>query len=154
MLEKFPKNVLVNWQTITSKLPDNIVRFCRRYLIYSLSNGTNIQKWKQRETSNCSLCDKKETQLHLFNNCEVALKRYIWRHNSILKTITNNLLNSSTEAFKIFADIEGFENTNVLFKSSRPNEPNADMYRQRPDIVILEQHRITVIELTCPFETI
>ena len=27
------------------------------------------------------------------------------------------------------------------------------MYRQHPDIVILERRRITVIELTCPFET-
>ena len=27
------------------------------------------------------------------------------------------------------------------------------MYRQCPDIVILEKRRITIIELTCPFET-
>ena len=27
------------------------------------------------------------------------------------------------------------------------------MYRQRPDIVILEKRPITTIELTCPFET-
>ena len=27
------------------------------------------------------------------------------------------------------------------------------MYRQRPDIAILEKRRITIIELTCPFET-
>ena len=60
---------------------------------------------------------------------------------------------STPEGFKLYADVEGFENTNTLFKSSRPDKPNAEMYRQRPDIVILERCRITVIELTCPFET-
>ena len=61
---------------VTSKLPDNIIKFSRRYLIYSLSNGTNPQEWKQKHSPNCLLCNKKETQLHLFNNCEAALKRY------------------------------------------------------------------------------
>ena len=41
----------------------------------------------------------------------------------------NNLIMSTSEDFKFYADIEGFENTNALFKSSRPNEPNAEMYR-------------------------
>ena len=118
-----------------------------------MSNDTNLQKWKQNDSPNCLLCNKKETQLHLFNNCEAALKRYEWHHNSIIKTITNNLIISISEGFKLYADIEGFENTNTLFKSSRPNEPNAEMYRQLPDIVILEIRRITIIELTCPFET-
>ena len=60
---------------------------------------------------------------------------------------------ATSEDFKLYADIEGFENTNKLFKSSRRNEPNAEMYHQRPDVVILERRRITIIELTCPFET-
>ena len=60
---------------------------------------------------------------------------------------------STSEGFKLYADIEDFENTKTLFKSSRPNEPNAEMYCQSPDIVILERHQITIIELTCPFET-
>ena len=140
-------------QNITSKLPDNIIKFSRRYLIYSLSNGTNLQKWKQNDSPNCLLCNKKETQLHLFNNCEAALKRYKWRHNSIIKTIMNSLKTFRSEDFKIYADINGFESTNALFKSSRPSEPSAEMYRQRADIAILGKRRITIMELTCPFET-
>ena len=57
-----------------------------------------------------------------------------------------------SEDFKIYADINGFERTNALLKSSRSNEPNAEIYRQRSGIVILEKLRITIIELTCPFE--
>ena len=153
LVEQFPASSLISWQNVISKLPDNIIKFSRRYLIYSLSNGTNLQKWKQNDSPNCLLCNKKETQLHLFNNCEAALKRYEWRHNSIVGTIMNNLIMSTSKGFKLYADINGFENTNILFKSSRPNEVNAEMYRQRPDIVILEKRRITIIELTCPYET-
>ena len=65
----------------------------------------------------------------------------------------NNLITFTSENFKIYADINGFESTNALFKSSRPNELNAEMYRQRPHIIILEKRRITIIELTCPSET-
>ena len=118
-----------------------------------MSNGTNLQKWKQNDSPNCLLCNKKETQLHLFNNCEAVLKRYEWRHNSIIKTIMNNLKTFRSEDFKIYADINGFESTNALFKSSRPSEPSAEMYRQRADIAILGKRRIIIIELTCPFET-
>ena len=33
------------------------------------------------------------------------------------------------------------------------NEPNAEMYCQCPDIMILEKRRITITGMTCPFET-
>ena len=140
-------------QNATCKLPDNIITFSRRYLIYSLSNGTNLQKWKQKDSPNCLLCNKKETQHHLFSNCEAALNGYEWCHNSIIKTIMNNLITFTSEDYKTYADINGFESTNALFKSSRPNEPNAEMYHQRPDMAISQKRKITITELTCPFET-
>ena len=52
---------LLGYQNVTSKLPDNIIKFSRRYFIYSLSNGTNLQKWKQKDSPNCLLCNQKET---------------------------------------------------------------------------------------------
>ena len=53
--------------------------------------------------------NKKETQLRPFNNFEAALKRYDWCHNSIIKTIMNNVIMSMSEDFKIYADINSFE---------------------------------------------
>ena len=55
LVSLIPTNQLVQWQKSTSSLPNNIVKFAWCYLIYSLSNGTNLQKWKQKETSNCLL---------------------------------------------------------------------------------------------------
>ena len=56
---------LVQWQKMTSLLPNNIQNFARWYLIYSLSNGTNLQRWKLKKNF---VCDHKETQIHLFDN--------------------------------------------------------------------------------------
>ena len=112
-----------------------------------------FQKWKQKETSNCQLCQNKETQLHLFNHCKAALKRYEWRHDSVIQTIINNLVTIASDTCRLYADINGYECPRTLFKSKRPNEKNPEMYRSRPDIIICERNCITLIELTCPFET-
>ena len=61
LVEQFPADSLINWQIVTSKLPDSIIKFSRRYLVYSLSNGINLQRWKQMDSPNCLFCNKKET---------------------------------------------------------------------------------------------
>ena len=53
--------------------------------------------------------NNKETQFRLFNNCKAALKRHDWCHNSIIKTIMNNVIMPMSEDFKIHADINSFE---------------------------------------------
>ena len=153
---------------MTSSLPNNIVNFARRYLIYSLSNQSpkmeakrNIilqlcQLWYQspaKTKSNCQLCQNKETQLHLLNHCTAALKRYEWRHDSVIQTIMYNLVAIASDTCRLCADTNGNECPSTLFKSKRPNETNAEMYRSRPDIIIRERNSITVIELARPFET-
>ena len=138
---------------MTSPLPNNIWNFARRYLIYSLSNTTNPQIWKLKENSNCFLCDHKETQIHLFNNCKSALNRYQWRHNSVLKTLMNNFVTIASEGFRLYADMDGYDCPNHLFRSSRPEDPDTNKYWPRPDIVIQERNKTTIIKLTCHFET-
>ena len=152
LVNSIPRNQLVQWQKVTSSLPNNMVNFARRYLIYSLSNSSNLQKWKQKETSNCQLCQNKEAQLHLFNHCTAALKRNKWRHDSVIQTIMKNLVTIASDTCKLYADINGYECPSILFKSKKPNETSAEMYRSRPDIIFRERNCIIVIELTCPFE--
>ena len=109
LVNLIPTNQLVQWQKVTSSLPNNIVNFVLRYLIYTLSNGANLQKWKQKETSNCQLCQYNETQLHFFNHCTTALKWYKWRHDSIIQTIINNLVVIASDTCRLYADINRYE---------------------------------------------
>ena len=99
-----------SWQILVKRLPINIHNFCRRYLVMSLANNSNLKRWKTSNSELCSLCTKKQTQLHVFNHCLRALNRYTWRHNSIIQTFSNHLLQKACYDFRLYADIEGFEN--------------------------------------------
>ena len=59
----------------------------------------------------------------------------------------------------MYADIEGFKNPTTLFKSQQKSltttgpQQNDLLHRVRPDIAIETRDTLTVIELTCPYET-
>ena len=137
---------------MTSSLPINIHNFARCYFIYSLSKATKSQRWKLKENSNCFLCDHKETQIHLFNNCKSALNRYERRHDSVLKTLMSNFVTTASEGFRLCTDIDGYGWPSRLFRGNRLQDLNANKYRPRPDITIQGRKKTTIIELTCPFE--
>ena len=148
-----------SWQILVKRLPINIHNFCRRYLVISLANNSNLKRWKISNSELCSLCTMKQTQLHVFNHCLPALNRYTWRHNSIMQTFCNHMLKKASYDFCLYADFEGFENPTTLFKSRQQSltttgpQQNDLLHRARPDIVIEMWDTLTVIQLTCPYET-
>ena len=95
----------------------------------------------------------KKNQIHLFNNCKSTLNRHEWRHNSVLQTLMKNFVNIASEGFRLYTDIDGYDCPSCLFRSSRPQDPDADKYWPRPDIAIQERNKTTTIGLTCHFET-
>ena len=95
---------ITNWKKVTNKLPVNIFRFCRRYLVLSLANNSNLRRWKISSNGLRPLCNKIQTQFYIFNNCKQALDRYTWRHDSILFTITEHLKPKLANSFCIYVD--------------------------------------------------
>ena len=134
---------ITNSKKVTNKLPANIFRFCRSYLVLSLANNSNLHRWKISNNGLCSLCNKLQTQFHVFNNCKQALHRYTWRHDSILFTITEHLKPKLANSFCIYVDSLhlGFPSPKGLFSG------------KIPDIVLQQGEKLIVIELTCPAET-
>ena len=53
-----------SWQILVKRLPINIHNFCCRYLVMNLANNSNLKRWKISNSELCSLCTKKQTQLH------------------------------------------------------------------------------------------
>ena len=140
--EAFMSNI-TNWKKVTDKLQANIFRFCRLHLVLSLANNSNLHRWKISNNGLCSLCNKLQTQFHVFNNCKQALDRYTWRHDSILFTITEYLKPKLANSFCIYVDSLhlGFPSPKGLFSG------------KIPDIVLQQGEKLIVIELTCPAET-
>ena len=102
-----------SWQILVKRLSINTHNVCSRYLVMSLDNNSNHKRWKTSNSELCSLCTKKQTQLHVFNYCLQALNRYTWSHNSIIQTFCYD--------FRLYADIEDFENPAILFISRQQN---------------------------------
>ena len=129
------------WQRLVKNLPINLHNFCQRYLVSSLANRTNLKRWKISENNNCELCNCPETQLHIFNNCKLALDRNEWRHNSVILTICNHLKTKVTnDLLQLYTDIDAYDNPATLFKRRyQAIETNIDgnlPHRARPDTVL------------------
>jgi hypothetical protein len=79
-----------------------------------------------------------------------------WRHDSVLKRIASCLKSAleSLSTVELYCDLEGLQ---ALGGGSIPASVMAQT--QRPDLVILDrsvyvQHRISLVELTCPWDTV
>ena len=134
---------ITNWKKVTNKLVAYIFRFCRYYSVFSLANNSNLHGWKIFNNGLCSLCNKLQTQLHVFNNCKQALDRYTWRHDSVLFTINEHLKPKLANSFRIYVDPLhlGFPSPKGLFSG------------KEPDIILQHGKKLLVIELTYPAET-
>ena len=131
------------WQKMIDKLPKNIYTFCRRAIVFSLANNSNLFRWKKRANPDCDLCGKKQTQHHVMSFCKTALNqaRYTWRHNSVLKTIASHLQSVLTPLnASLYVDIPGYLNPSEIFESARP------------DLLVVCGDSVSAIELTCCFE--
>ena len=138
------KSAIVQWHTMVSRLPQSIYQFSRKGLILCLSTKVNMRLWSKSDNDHCSLCDQKQSQLHVLSYCQVALrdKRYTWRNNSIFLTIARFLsVPANSRGMKLFVDLDGYPNPGECFGS------------QRPDIVIINGKEVIVIELSVCYET-
>ena len=132
------------WQKMMERIPNNIFCFVRKALIFCLPNRSNLHRWKLIDSYECSRCKGKETMLHVFNNCPNYLERYKWRHDSILNLLSNKIDRSTNhDSINLYVDCDKlkYRCTSDLFVSLRP------------DVVVIIDNKVTVIELTVCFET-
>ena len=76
---KLSWNEIWNWST--SRLS-----FLVRSTYDVLPSPTNLVRWKIKNDDKCR-CGKLGTLKHILSNCSMAMERYTWRHNEVLKII-------------------------------------------------------------------
>ena len=71
------------------RLSDTVLRFAINSIQNTLGHNVNLKRWKKSSIDFCPLCHRRQTLLHVLNNCPIALTsgRYTWRHNSVLFAI-------------------------------------------------------------------
>ena len=65
-----------------------------------LPSNANLVKWGKTDDPSCPLCNSRQTLEHVLSACKVALaqERYTWRHNQVLKELTQTVRSSTVKA--------------------------------------------------------
>ena len=160
------------WSKSQSNLPKNIYNFTIRYINNSLPTRRNLTKWGIVSNSDCSLCLKPETLLHVVAGCQSYLPRFTWRHDFVLNFIAKTLQPVSNS--DLFVDLPGFKSPSVI--SSDPGYQPCDPGYQplwipalaewatlclnkvfiitfRPDLLLSISSDLYILELSVGFES-
>ena len=90
-------------------LPNGVLKFAVNASIFLDTSFTNLRKWGKRLLDNCHLCKGKGTLLHILNNCQSMLDRYLWTHNNLIPIfflLSNNLVYFKNSDIQMYADLE------------------------------------------------
>ncbi len=141
------------WLSTIFNMPRGLVQFALNASLNTLPSADNLRRWGKRISARCLACRNGETLFHVLNGCTVYLQqgRYTWRHNSVLLYIYNTLselLQQRDGYSEVLVDLPGYQQGNTIPADVIPTN-------QIPDLVVLdrENRRITIFELTVPFET-
>ena len=137
------------WAVAVSKLGSEAMKFALNAASETLPHNNHLARWYRGCcTDQCKLCGKKQTLLHVLNNCEVALnlRRYNTRHDRILQLIVTAAQAYSPASYQLVADLP--EDQYHFPSHITPTD-------LRPDIVLWSdsQRTLNIIELTVCYET-
>lgn len=123
----------ISWSEIWSWTTSR-TSFLLRSVYDELPSLTNLVRWKVVSDNKCS-CGKIATMKHTLSNCELALQRYEWRHNEVLKIIadvTNKQLEKINDGDKPRKEVVGerihFVKEGQTSYCKRKNKTKCDEY--------------------------
>jgi len=127
------------WRSMIWGMPSHICRFATQAALDILPTHANLVRWKAPVGAAC-VCGLRDTLAHSLNGCELKLPRFKWRHDSILTKIASGLI---SKGHNVQVDLPGFSYKLPTFLADQS---------LRPDIVVLADSKIFLLELTVPFE--
>jgi hypothetical protein len=149
----------ITWKSYVWNLPHGVLKFALNANIVTLPTFTNLKRWGKHASVNCHLCKNpvKQTLFHVLVHCNHTMYqgRMTLRHDSVLKHIAGCLKSAleSRGTVRVYCSLKGLQ---APGGGSIPASIMAQT--QRPDLVILDRsvhgrHRISLVELTCPWNT-
>ena len=141
------------WSRIMFGLPAGQMSFMIRAGIDCLPTPVNLCRWKIQTDPSCPLCHSRPcTVHHILNCCPTALnqERYTWRHDSILAHLSKILKTHLPDGLTLYADLSG-----LRASENPPSTIPVSLVptTARPDIVIIQEKEIRLLELTIPINT-
>ena len=141
------------WNRLLAGLPAGQLSFLIRAGADCLPTPLNLRRWHYRVCSKCPLCNSPNpTSAHILNGCQEALVqgRYTWRHDSILNCLLSSVHQEISASVKLYGDIR-------LWRASDSPPAtlpmNISTTRARPDVVLIDNSAVRLLELTVPTNT-
>ena len=136
---------IILWNKITVSLSQSLFLFCRKALLQVLPTESNLHKWKKSENPYRRLCNQIQSNLHVLSNCASipSLERYRTRHDNILKLLSDWIYSSKPSASSLSYLLYYFIHDSSLDPIECVFLPSV-----RPDLILLDNSKIAVLELT------
>ena len=138
------------WSRIMFSLPAGQMSCMIRAGIDCLPTPVNLYRWRMQPDPSCPLCSSRPcTVNHILNHCPTALTqdRYTWHHDSILAHIVDILRSHLPDGSALYADLPGHR---ALENPPSTVPLSIVPTTARPDIVIVQDKTIKLLELTVP----
>ena len=141
------------WNCLQAGLPAGQLSFLIQASADCLPTPLNLLHWHYRVCNKCPLCNSSTpTSAHILNGCQEALiqGRYTWRHDSVLNCLLSSVRETLPATAHLYADIP----TRRASESPPATIPtNISATQARPDMVLIEDLSVNLLELTIPTNT-
>ena len=144
---------LRTWNRLQAGLPAGQLSFLIRAGADCLPTPLNLRCWHYRVCNKCALCNSSTpTSAHILNGYQEALTqgRYTWRHNSVLNCLLSSVRETLSATSHLYADIPTWR------ASESPPATiltNISTTLVRPDMVLIEDLSVNLLELMIPTNT-
>ena len=158
------EKIEVPWTESLGTLGKYPLRFGVNAICDTNPTNLNLSRWfaNRKISEKCSLCGtENESLTHVLASCKVALgtgahdpkNRMLYRHDSILKVIADDIKQHVPDAFSLIIDLKSDGENYAALPVEGPVLPHVAMLGTlRPDIVLESNEKIIIGELTSPME--
>ena len=143
--ENLPVKIITTWSKMTNSLPGFLFNFTRKAIQSQLPTLANLARWGRASSNLCPLCGAVQSNKHVLSNCSHpdVLVRFTNRHNKILDMLATWFSSKLDNKFTIYVDLPG----------SRHKQVTDIFSTVRPDLVIVKEKSVLIVELTICHET-
>ena len=141
------------WNRLLTGMPAGQLSFVIRASCDCLPTPSSLVHWGYSLSHSCLLCNGSHCNVqHILNCCPTALSdgRYTWRRDQVQSKVYSFLRKFLPSAAKLFVDLP---NHRVCESLPATVPPDIVVTMAIPDIIILHDRRITILELTVPWNS-
>ena len=143
----------IAWKSSIYRVPRGVMAWAVRASTNTLATPDNLARWGRPVDLKCCMegCNATNTLGHILSNCNKALDRFKFRHDSVLKHLLDEIRKKNKEGLTVYADLNG------LRVNGGTVPPDLALTGQVPDLVLIDRSvtptRVVLLELTVPWDS-